>query len=107
MDKATSSETGSFGNMVVLPTGKEGKVIAQIIATKFHIEMAIDSWLEVKLNPTMKDLIINMPAAKKKRSKWQKEEESTAETAESVGENRLVWLDSLKEEITKLKWVFN
>jgi hypothetical protein len=51
----------------------------------------------------MKDLVINRPAAKKKRSKRQKKEESTAEAAESVGENQPVWLDSLKEEIAKLK----
>jgi hypothetical protein len=38
-----------------------------------------------------------------KRRKWQKKEESMAETAESVGENQPVWLDSLKEEIAKMK----
>jgi hypothetical protein len=50
----------------------------------------------------MKDLVINSPFAKKKRRKRQKEE-STAEATESVGENQLVWLDSLKEEIAKMK----
>jgi hypothetical protein len=56
------------------------------------------------MNPTIKDLVINKPAAKKKRSKQQKKEESTAEVAESVGENQPVWLDSsLKAEIAKLK----
>jgi hypothetical protein len=51
----------------------------------------------------MKDLIINRSVAKKKRSKQQKKEESTAETAKSVGENQPIWLDSLKEDIAKLK----
>ena len=56
------------------------------------------------MNPIIKDLVINMPVAKKKRSKWHKEEESMVEAAESVGENQSVWLDSsLKVEITKLK----
>jgi hypothetical protein len=59
--------------------------------------------LEVRLNPTIKDLFINMSAAKKKRRKRQKKEESTNEMAESVGENQPVWLDSLKEEIAKMK----
>jgi hypothetical protein len=104
MDKAKSSETGYSGNMLDFPANKEERVLAHILATKFHTEPAIDSRLEVRLNPTMKDLVINRPAAKKKRSKRQKKEESTAEAAESVGENQPVWLDSsLKAEIAKLK----
>jgi hypothetical protein len=102
MDKAKSSETGYSGNMLDFPANKEERVLAHILATKFHTEPAIDSQLEVRLNPTMKDLVINRPAAKKKRSKRQKKE-TTAETTESVGENQPVWLDSLKEEIAKLK----
>jgi hypothetical protein len=55
------------------------------------------------MNPTIKDLVINMPVAKKKKSKWHKKEESTAEAVKSVGENQPVWLDSsLKEKITKI-----
>ena len=54
----------------------------------------------------MKDLVINNPATKKKRSKRQKKE-TTTETTESVGENQPVWLDSLKEELAKLKWALN
>jgi hypothetical protein len=70
MDKAKLSETGYSGNMLEFPTNKEERVLTHILATKFHTDMAIDSHLEVKLNPTMKDLVINRPAAKKKRSKW-------------------------------------
>jgi hypothetical protein len=102
MDKAKSSETGYSGNMLDFPANKEERVVAHILATKFHTEPATDSTLEARLNPIMKDLVINRPAAKKKRSKRQKKE-TTAETAESVGENQPVWLDSLKEEIAKLK----
>jgi hypothetical protein len=66
MDKAKFSESGYLSNMLYFPVNKE----------------------EVRLNPTMKDLVINRPAAKKKRRKWHKKEESTAEMVESVGENQ-------------------
>jgi hypothetical protein len=104
MEKAKSSETGYSSNMLDFPRNKEERVLVNILETKFHTDLAIDLQLEAKLNPTIKDLVINMPSAKKKRSKRQKKEESTAEAAESVGENQPVWLDSfLKAEITKLK----
>jgi hypothetical protein len=104
MDKAKSSETGYLSNMLGFPTNKEERVLAHILATTFHIEHVIDSRLEVRLNPTIKDLVINRPAAKKKRSKRHKKEESMDEAAESVGENQMVWLDSsLKVEIAKMK----
>jgi hypothetical protein len=103
MDKAKSSETGYSCNMLDFPTNKEERVLAHILATKFHIESVKDSQLEVRLNPTMKYLVINRTIAKKKRSKHHKKEESTAKTTESVGENQPVRLDSLKEEIAKLK----
>jgi hypothetical protein len=102
MDKAISSETGSSGNMVDFPTSKKERIIAHILATKFHTEPATDSKLEARLNPTMRDLIINRPVVKKKQSKRQKKE-TIIETTESVGENQPVWLDTLKEEIAKLK----
>jgi hypothetical protein len=90
MDKAKSSETSYSGNMLDFPTNKEERVLAHILATKFHIDPTIDSRLEVRMNPTMKDLVINNPAAKKKMSKRQKKEESTVEAAKSVGENQPV-----------------
>jgi hypothetical protein len=70
--------------------------------TKFHTEPATDSKMEARLNPVRRDLIINRPTIKKKQSKRQKKE-TIAETTESVGENQSVWLDTLKEEIAKLK----
>jgi hypothetical protein len=65
MDKAKSSETGYSGNMLEFPTNKEERVLAHNLATKFHTKPAIDSQLEFKLNPTMKDLVISRPATKK------------------------------------------
>jgi hypothetical protein len=57
MDKAKSSETGYSSNMLDFPANKDERVLAHILATKFHTEIAIDSQLQVKLNPTMKDFI--------------------------------------------------
>jgi hypothetical protein len=102
MDKAISSETGSSGNMVDFPTSKKERIIVHILATKFHTEPATDSKLEVRLNPIMRDLVINRGVVKKKQSKRQKKE-TIAEMTESVGEDQPVWLDTLKEEIAKLK----
>jgi hypothetical protein len=59
MDQAISGETGHSGNMEDLPTSRKEREIARILATKFHTEPATDSGLEVKLNPIMRDLIIN------------------------------------------------
>jgi hypothetical protein len=59
MDKAISSKTGHSGNMEDLPTSNKERVIAHILATKFHTKPAIDSKLEVRLNPIMRDLVIN------------------------------------------------
>jgi hypothetical protein len=69
VDKAKSSETDYLGNMLNFPMNKEERVLAHILETKFHTESDIESQLEFKLNPTMKDLAINRPVAKKKRSK--------------------------------------
>jgi len=102
MDEAISRKTGHSGNMVDLPTSKKERVIAHILATKFHTEPTIDSIWEVRLNPIIRDLVINMWVVKKKWSKRQKKE-TIAETTESVGENQPAWLDTLKEEIAELK----
>jgi hypothetical protein len=72
MDKANqaiSSETGHSSNMAGLSTSKKERAIARILATKFHMEPATDPELEVRLNPIMRDLIINRQAVKKKQSK--------------------------------------
>ena len=87
MDKAKSSETGYSSNTLEFPANKEERVLAHILETKFHTDLAIESNLEVRLNPTMKDLVINRLAANKKRRKRQKREESMAERTKSVGDN--------------------
>ena len=69
MHKAKSSETGYSSNMLDFPVNKEERVLAHILVAKFHTKTTIDSKLEFRLNPTMKDLFINRLIAKKKRSK--------------------------------------
>jgi hypothetical protein len=89
MDKDISNKTGHSGNMADLPASKKERVIARILATKFHTEPTTDSTLEVRLNPIMRDLVINRRAIKKKRRK-RKKKETIAEMTESVKENQLV-----------------
>jgi hypothetical protein len=104
MDKAKSSETGYSSNMLSFRANKEERVLVHLLETKFHTKMVIDSRLEVKMNPIIKDLVINRPNTRKKRSKRHKKEEFTVEATKSVGENQPVWLDSsLKAEIAKMK----
>ena len=102
MDPVKYNETGYSRNMLNFPASTKEKVVAQILATKFHTVPVTDSRLEIRLNQIMRDLVINKPAAKKNRSKQQKKE-PVAEATESVGENQPVSLDSLKEELAKLK----
>ena len=66
MDKSKLSETGYSSNMLGFPANKEERVLTHLLATKFHTELVIDSRSEVRLNPTIKDLVINRPTAKKK-----------------------------------------
>jgi hypothetical protein len=54
MDKANqtiSIETGFSTNMASLSTSKEERLIAQILATKFHTDPATEPESEVRLNP--------------------------------------------------------
>ena len=68
-NQAISNQTCHSSNMVILSTSKMEREIARILATKFHTEPAIDPGLEVRINPIMKDLIINRPTVKKKQRK--------------------------------------
>jgi hypothetical protein len=43
MDKVKSNEIGYSGNILDFPVNKEERVLAHILATKFHTELAIDS----------------------------------------------------------------
>ena len=89
MDQATSSENGYSGNVASLLMSSKEWAIACVLATKFHTEPVIDSRLEVRINPILKDMVINRRVVKKKRTKRQKRE-VIVETTESVGENQPV-----------------
>jgi hypothetical protein len=111
VDQAASSEPGFSTNMVNSSVKKKERLVAQILATKFHTDPATEPEAdkEVRLNPIMKYLIINgyvdgryKRVVKRKRSKRQKTG-IRAEVVESVGENQPAWLDTLKEEIAKMK----
>jgi hypothetical protein len=86
-------------------------MVTRILATKFHTKPAEEPGAdkEVRLNPIMKDLIINgyvdepYPRAVKRKRRKRQKPEVKAEAVESVGENQSSWLDMLKEEIANLK----
>jgi hypothetical protein len=106
-DQTTSNETIFSTNMENPLMSKKEKSIARILATKFHTDPATEPEIKVRLNPITGDLIINehvdrryKRAVKQKRSKRQKTGVSS-EVVKSVGENQLVWLNTLKEEIAK------
>jgi hypothetical protein len=78
MDQGASSELGYSNNMTNLSMKKKENLVARILAMKFHTKPAEEPGVdkEVRLNPIMKDLIINgyadephMQDVKRKRSK--------------------------------------
>ena len=82
-DQVASSELGFSTNMTNSSLKKKEKLVARILAMKFHTnpveEPEVDK--EVKLNPIIKDLIIilyndehHTQVVKRKRSKRQKTE---------------------------------
>jgi hypothetical protein len=76
MNKANqdiSSQIGHSSNMAGLSTSKKEREIAHILATKFHTTPAIDPRLEFRLNPIMKDIIINMPVVKKNGANYKRQ----------------------------------
>jgi hypothetical protein len=87
---------------------KNERWVLQMLATKFHTEPETETESGVKLNPIMRDIVINEHAndtchlaAKKKRSKRRKLEAKT-EMIESVREN-FDWWSTLEEEIAKMR----
>jgi len=72
MDKAISSEMGYSNNMKDFPASKKERVVVRILVTKFLMESVADSKSEVRLNPIMRDLVINSGAIKKKCTSDQK-----------------------------------
>jgi hypothetical protein len=75
-NKKISSVTGFSNNMASLSMSKKERSIAQILATKFHTEHVTELELEVRLNPSMRDLIINRhveePYRRAVKKKWSK-----------------------------------
>jgi hypothetical protein len=59
--KVALNESGFSTNMTNLSTKKKEKLVAQILAKKFYTKPSGEPGAneEVKLNPIMKDLIIN------------------------------------------------
>jgi len=108
-DQTTSSETGFSTNMKNPSMSKKENSIAQILATKFLTDPGTEPESKVRLNPIMRDLIIKGHMEKHykqaKRGKWRKQKKIgvRAEVVESVGENQPVWLNTLKEEISRLE----
>jgi hypothetical protein len=97
--------------MTELSSKKRERHVAQILTTKSRAKSVDEpeSGEEIRLNPIMKDLIINGYAdgyntqdGERKRKK-QRKEEAKAGTVKSVEENQPIWLDTLKEEIENLK----
>jgi hypothetical protein len=111
MDNTYQTVSGATRFSTNVPSSsisKNERWVLQILATKFHTEPETKTESGVKLNPVMRDLVINEhadntchPAAKKKRRKRRRTAAKT-EMIESVGEN-LDWWSTLEEEITKMR----
>jgi hypothetical protein len=110
-DPTVFSKPGNSNNMTGLSSKKRERHVVQLLTTKFRAKSVDEpgSGEEIRLNPIMKDLIINgyadghyMQAGERKRKKRRKEEVK-AGTVKGTEEDQPSWLDTLKEEIEKLK----
>jgi hypothetical protein len=105
VDQEASSEPGFSNNMVNSSVNKKQRLVAGILAMKFHTNLATEPKTdkEVRLNPIINDLIINGYAdgnyKRVVKGKWSKRHKAgnRAEVVESVGEKQPVWLSTLKE----------
>ena len=75
-NQIVSSITGFSTNMASLSMSKRATLVAQILATKFQTNPMTEPELRVRLNPVMREIIINgqedaiyKQAVKKKQSK--------------------------------------
>jgi hypothetical protein len=59
VNRTVSSTTGFSTNVSSLPISEKERWVAQILATKFHTELETESESGVRLNPVMRDLVIN------------------------------------------------
>ena len=104
-------KSGNSKNMIELSNKKRERHAAQILTTKSHAKSVDEPRLgeEIRLNPIMKDLIINgyadgyntQAGVSKRKKQWK--EEAKAGTIKSIEENQPSWLDMLKEDIENLK----
>jgi hypothetical protein len=97
--------------MTELSNKKRERHTAQILTTKSRTKSVdeLESGEGIRLNPIMKDLIINgyadgynTQAGESKRKK-QRKEAAKVGTVKKVEEDQPSWLDTLKEEIENLK----
>jgi hypothetical protein len=105
------SKLGNSNNMKKLSSKKRERHVTQLLTTKSHAKYVdeLGSGEEIKLNPIMNDLIINgyadghyMKVGERKIKKLQKEE-AKARTVKGTEEDQPSWIDTLKEEIEKIK----
>jgi hypothetical protein len=110
-DPSDFSKPRNLNSMTKLSIKKKEMHVVQILATKFRTKSAdeLGSGEEIRLNPIMKDLIINgyadgyyMQAGESKGNKRRKKDTKDG-TVEGTEENKPCWLDTLKEEIANLK----
>jgi hypothetical protein len=111
MDNICQTTSGAIGFSAKVPgrsISKNERWFLQMQATKFHTEPETETESGVRLNPVIRDLVINEhidntyhPAAKKKRRKRRKTEIKT-KMIERLGEN-LTRLATLEEEIAKMR----
>ena len=107
----TFSKPGNSNSMTKLSIKKKERHVVQRLATTFHTKYADEprSGEEIRLNPIMKDFIINgyadgyyMKTGKSKRNKQHKKE-TKAGMIEGTEETQPGWIDTLNEEIANLK----
>jgi hypothetical protein len=110
-DPKVFSKPGNSNNMTGLSSKKRERHAAQLLTTKFCAKSADEPGAgeEIRLNPIMKDLMINgytdghyTQAGESKRKKRWKEEVKTG-IVKGTEEDQPSWLDTLREEIEKLK----
>jgi hypothetical protein len=110
-DLVVFSEPRNSNNMTKLSSKKRERHVAQLMTTQFHSKSTDEtgSGEEIRLNPIMKDLIINGYAdghctqAGERNMKKRWKEEVKDGTIKGTEEDQPSWLNTLKEEIEKLK----
>jgi hypothetical protein len=110
-DSMAFNKPTNLNSMKKLSIKKKERHVVQLLTTKFRTKSRYEpgSGDEIGLNPIMKDLIINGYAdghymqvdERKRKKRWKKEAKDG--TIKDVEEDQASWLDTLKEEIEKLK----